>query len=374
MKVIFGIFLPICIFSFIAFGISVAVLGVKEIETPPEATNITGMMTELDGSYSNIELSSNTVNITLYPTDNNKTILCVPSELRNAISVNISDDTLELNCNRKFDNFDDFWAFITSDKTQEIEVFIPNKKYDEISASVNTGNTEINGISAVEVELELTAGQLIYVGNKNNRSEALNVDMSAGNCEIYNAATNVYNIEMTAGNIDVYGLTGSGDLDISAGNANINYAEYNGNLNMDLSAGNLTVNLPDDVSAEIVCDKSAGSMHIDYGNINEFLEDDDYAVLGDGTYHIYADLSAGNITITDKAKSKDAPAMLAPPVYDSTVTSVTTAIAQTVQSAPAEASVSIGDIINVEAAEDSVDVKVGNIEVSVDPVSVDVNI
>ena len=66
--------------------------------------------------------------------------------------------------------------------------------------------------------------------------------------------------------------------------------------------------------------------------------------------------------------------MLAPPVYDSTVTSVTTAIAQTVQSAPTEASVSIGDIINVEAAEDSVDVKVGNIEVSVDPVSVDVNI
>ncbi len=328
MRVIFGIFLPICIFSFIAFGISVAVLGVEDIETPPEATNITGLMTELDGSYSNIELNSNTVNITLYPTNNSKTILCVPSELRNAITVNISDDTLELNCNRKFNSFDDFWAFITSDKTEEIEIYIPDKTYNELSASVNTGNTEINGISAVDVELELTAGQLIYAGGKDNRSAVLNIEMSAGNCEIYNAATDVYNIEMSAGNIDVYGLTGSGDLDISAGNANINYAEYNGNLNMDLSAGNLTVNLPDGVSAEIVCDKSAGSMYVDYDDVNEFLENDDCILLGDGTYHIYAELSAGNITLTDNAKNKEAPAILAPPVYDTT--SATTVVTSTV--------------------------------------------
>ncbi len=366
MRVIFGIFMPICLCAFVAFGISVAVLGVEEIETPPDTTNITGFLTEIDGNFSDIVIESNTVNVAVYPAQRNNTVLCVPDELRNAITADISDDTLTIKCNRIFNNFDDLWGFFTEDKSLEIEVYVPDCLYKSIHASANAGSTEINGIAAEDVYLDLTAGNMVYAGKDGHSSNILTVDMSAGNCELYNAATEEFAIDMSAGNMDVYGLSGWGSFELSAGNANVNFAEYNGNLDLDMSAGNLTVNLPADASADIDCDKSAGSLIVYHGDVRADVDDDASITIGDGKYHITAELSAGSINITDNVKRKDAPEIFAPPVYSSSATVTSVVVAAT--EPPVESSVAV----DVSAAD--IEVKIGDIEVKVDPVSVDVDI
>ena len=366
MKVIFGIFMPICLCAFVAFGISVAVLGVEEIDTPLEESNISGYLTELEGDYSDIVLEANTVNVTLYPSQRSNTVVCVPDSLRNAVRVDISDDTLTINCNRVFNDFDDLWNFISGDNSLKIEVYVPDSLYKSIHASVNTGNTEINGIAAEDVYLDLTAGNMVYAGKEGHSSNILTVDMSAGNCELYNAATEEFAIDMSAGNMDVYGLSGWGSFELSAGNANVNFAEYNGNLDLDMSAGNLTVNLPADASADIDCDKSAGSLVVRHGDVRADVDDDASVTIGDGKYHITAELSAGSINITDKVKHKEAREILAPPVYNNSAAVTSVVVAAT--EPPVEASVAV----DVSAAD--IEVKIGDIEVKVDPVSVDVDI
>ena len=370
MKVIFGIFLPICIFSFIAFGISVAVLGFEEVDEPISATNITGYMTELYGDYDNIELTTGSVNVSIYPTDLEKTILCVPSELSGDISALISDGTLVINSIRSIDDFDDFIGALSGGENASIEIYVPDNRYEEVTAYVNAGNAEINGLSAEEVYLELNAGNLTYANSEDSRCSSLSIDINAGNCTVYNADTEEYYIEVNAGNLDIYGLSGEGNVDMSAGNATLNYKELDSDLFVDVSLGNLTLNFPEGLSAELEGDLSAGNLEVDYDDIKTKITDSTTLVIGGGENYISAELSAGNVKISDKVKSKSAPARLAPPVYDMGTTA--TAVVTSTETAPVEitetaASVSIGDVISVDVSDSAVDVEIGNIAVSVDP-------
>lgn len=328
MKHIIAFFLSLSIFCFIAFGISVAVLGTE----PVSGSVLMSEYAELEGSYSDIEITTSVANIAIYPTEGEVTKIFATERLAKSVSAEIKDDKLIVKLDHSQHIFTDFLGFLGSlfdgGNKDCVKVYVPDELYDNIVVKSNAGSTEMISVAAKEVNLDLSAGNLTYAQPEGFKSEQLNVHLSAGNCTVYNARADEFDIEMSAGNIDVYGLAGEGEIDISAGNGNINLSELNGDITVNASAGNLDLNLPEAVNATIGCDKSAGSVTVNYGNIKNDLNDNEEVIIGSGTYSIFADISAGGINITDKVKEKEAPAVPEMPAFDN-VAAVDSSVATT---------------------------------------------
>ncbi len=373
MKHIIAFFLSLSIFCFIAFGISVAVLG-----TDPLAGNtLVSEYTELEGSYDEIEITTNIANIAVYPTEGNVTKIFTTERLAKSVSAEIKDNKLIVNLDHSQHIFTDFMGFISSlfdgGNKDCVKVYVPDELYDTVVINSNAGSTEMIDVAAEEVYLELSAGNLTYAQPEGMTADMLIVTLSAGNCTVYNAKTDLFDIDMSAGNIDVYGLSGKGVIDLSAGNGNINLSDLNGDITVNASAGNLDLNLPEGADATISCDKSAGGVNVNYGGIKNDLNDNEEVVIGTGRYEIFADISAGGINITDKVKEKEAPAVPEMPTLDfsNTVDSSvqTTAISSVHFVDEVEAVDSVADI-EVEVDVDDIEVDVGDIKVDVGDIRV----
>lgn len=359
MKAIVGFFLSLSVFCFIAFGISVAVLG-----TDPVAGNVLmSEYTELEGEYSDIEITTSVANIAVYPTDGNTTKIFTTERLAKSVSAEIKDDKLIVKLDHSQHIFTDFFGFIASlfdgGNKDCVKVYVPDELYENIIIKSNAGSTEMINVAAKDVDLDLSAGNLTYAQPEGMSADSLIVHLSAGNCTVYNARSDTFDIEMSAGNIDVYGLSGKGEIDVSAGNGNINLSELNGDITVNASAGNLDLNLPDGANATIECDKSAGSVNVNYGNVKNDLNDNEEVVIGTGRYEIFADISAGGINITDNLKEKEAPAVPEMPEPSDTAATVTTRVDTT-------ATYTAESIVVV----DEVEVDVGDIEVDVGDIRV----
>ncbi|MBE6889138.1 MAG: DUF4097 domain-containing protein [Ruminococcaceae bacterium] len=324
MKHFIAFFLSLSVFCFIAFGISVAVLGIG----PTTNKALMKEYTELGGSYNDIEITTSVANIAVYPTEGKTTKIFTTERLANSVSAEIKDNKLVVKLDHSQYIFTDFFGFISSlfdgGNNDCVKVYVPNEIYENITIKSNAGSTEMIGVAAQDVALDLSAGNLTYAQPDGVTAETLLVHLSAGNCTVYNAKSDKFDIEMSAGNIDVYGLSGKGEIDISAGNGNINLSELNGDITIDASAGNLDLNLPEGANATIECDKSAGDVSVKYGDIKNDLNDNEKVTIGTGIYEIFADVSAGGINITDKVKEKQAPSIPdMPEMPDSTATATT---------------------------------------------------
>lgn len=331
MKHIVGFFLPLCIFCFVAFGISVAVLG-TEPNANTDNISINDTTTVIGEAFNRIELDSELVSVKLYPTSGDKTIIRTTNAQMDTVSYSVSSGTLKLNFERNIKDFWDIFHTFTGVFNQAIEIYVPDKQYDAITATIDAGSTEINGIKFANVDLQLNAGNLIFANPEEFLNSALNVELNAGNCTIYNANTMRYDIAMSAGNIDVYGLKGTGYLEVSAGNGVFNFDELNGDINIDASAGNADINLPQNASAIINCEKTAGNVTVKYNGSNDSLHNDEEYIIGEGRYMINANISAGNISITDRTTQKTAPSVMTVPSADTTTGGVTTTAIYTANS------------------------------------------
>lgn len=361
MRHFIAFFLSLSVFCFIAFGISVAVLGTEHVES----NVLMSEYTELEGTYSDIEITTSAANIVVYPTEGDVTKIFTTERLAKSVSAEIKDDKLIVKLDHSQHIFTDFIGFIKSlfdgGNKDCVKVYVPDELYENIIIKSNAGSTEMINVAAKEVELDLSAGNLTYAQPEGMAANWIDIHLSAGNCTVYNAKSEVFDIEMSAGNIDVYGLSGKGEIDLSAGNGNINLSELNGEIIVNASAGNLDLNLPEGVDATIGCDKSAGSVTVNYGDIKNDLNDNEEVVIGTGKYSIFADISAGSINITDNLKEKEAPAVPEMPVVD-----VSAAVDSSVQTT-AISSVSFVD--EVEAVDSVADIKV---EVDIEDIEVDV--
>ena len=366
MKHIIAFFLSLSVFCFIAFGISVAVLGTDNAS----GNVLMSEYTELTGSYSDIEITTNVANIAIYPTEGDITKIFTTERLAKSVSAEIKDDKLIVKLDHSSHIFTDFFGFISSlfdgGNKDCVKVYIPDELYDTVVINTNAGSAEMISVAAKDVKLELSAGNLTYAQPEGMSAHSLFVHLSAGNCTVYNARADKFDIDMSAGNIDVYGLSGKGEIDLSAGNGNINLSELNGDITVNASAGNLDLNLPEGANATIECDKSAGSVTVNYDDVRNDLNDNEKVVIGTGDYNIFADISAGGINITDDVKEKEAPAVPEMPYPSESAATdasvVTTAISSVEFTVDAD--------INTPDTDIEVEVDVGDIKVDVGDITV----
>ena len=308
MKVILRLFIPLCIFSFIAFGISVAVLGrdySSSSEEVIEEVVISGDQRtyEVTESFTEIRANIGAYKMSIKPwSEDTAKIVISGSDVGN-IKASVSGNALSITTEWKW-NGEWFRNLLSGNAFDaQVQVFVPDKTYDDLDLHVGAGAITSDGVSADHVTLDVSAGKLNYIQPEGHRAEFIMFDVSAGDLVAKNAAASAYSVEVSAGNAEIYGLTGSGGVDVSAGSARLQFAEVDGGCDVSVSAGDVVLDIPEDASVKFSCGKSAGDIKIMAGGVNTSAKDGDNYSINGGTYTFDLDVSAGDIRVVNSTVS-----------------------------------------------------------------------
>lgn len=343
MKVLLKIFIPLCILSFIAFGISIPILGTNEAWNGAAGQERTIEFTE---EITGIKVDIGAYDCTVKPCSGDTAKISISGDNSGRIKAQMSGGELEVYSEGFGFGWLRFNLFSWFGSTK-VTVEVPEKEYETLKVYTGAGTTEIKNIRAADVDLSVGAGTLKYTQPDYTVSD-LEIDVSAGKLVAKNAKAKEYSIDVSAGSAEVYGLTGSGSIDVSAGSAKAYLAELNGSCDIDVSAGSASLMLPDDASAKIYCDKSAGSINVNACGVNRDANDDEIITLNGGEYSITADVSAGSIKISnaDAGQAEQADATTA--VTTSThARDVAEHVGDVVESAVAQAIDDVSDALEV---------------------------
>ena len=314
IKRMFAIFVPICIVSFILFGVTVMLFG-KTSDNRTVAAETYIDYGSLNETFDNIQIDCSGAEIDIVKSADNTTK--VEEEEGSAeFSVYVQNNTLFVESewiffgwNSKLDfkeNISNIFKKpamgISNLGGGKLTVYVPERMYNTLLVSLNAGTLNISGIAANKNEINVNAGSFDYRA-LNTEAEFLGVTINAGSAEISGLNPRDYRLDENSGDLCIRNLTGYGSVDINAGKTDLIYDSFNGDIQIDVSAGTLNMYVPDDTSAEINVDKSAGSVTVRADGKKHNLSDGACVTIGDGRYKINADISAGNINIenTDNA-------------------------------------------------------------------------
>ena len=309
MKVLIRIFVPLCIFSFVAFGISTAVLGVNPEYSWSELSASDGgtSTTTLEGEYDRIKVEAGASRVVIKPHSENYTRVTVDGQNSTRVNAKISGGELRVynewqNPGNWFKRLFDGSMFTPSAK---VTVLVPDKVYEELKLYCGAGDVECSGVKSIRTKLDASAGEVRYT-QPDICTESIEIDVSAGSLKAYNVHTEKYDITVSAGGAEVYGLTGEGDVSVSAGSAKVYFDELNGDCDVNVSAGEAILNIPEDASANIRCKRSAGDIRINACGVNKTASDNEVITLNGGEYEIDAGVSAGDIKIQNSTPKENA--------------------------------------------------------------------
>ncbi len=318
MKHIIGFFLPICIFSFLAFAISVMVLGTaysSQVDSvsyaePVEYTEgyITNALnsenTVFTGEYSDIFVNAGACDVMIQTHDSPNTEVKIDESLFGHIQVT-ADGVLDIQADFNLLDPEAWESFIKGEFSSSnmfsssIKILIPDKEYDTFNADMGAGSLEAYNIRSQNVYLNSRAGSTMYKNKSDYEMDFLNVTVGAGSAAVFNACTSEYFLDTSAGSLDVYGLTGEGSINVSAGRSDVSFEDFDNDIYTDVSAGNLNLYVPDDEEISVYSYRSAGDVKIveKDGKTFSLANGSKYDINGGGE-ELSANVSAGSITVT----------------------------------------------------------------------------
>lgn len=308
MKVILRIFIPLCIFSFIAFGISVAVLGMDHSSTSEYVIDeivISGEQRtfEVTESFTDIKIDIGAYKLSVKPWNEDTTKIIISGSDAGNIKASVSGDALSITTEWKW-NGEWFRNLLSGNMFDtQVQVFVPDKTYDDLDLHVGAGTLTSDGVRADHVTLDVSAGKLNYIQPEGHRAEFIMFDVSAGDLVAKNAAASAYTVDVSAGSAEIYGLTGDGGVDVSAGSARVQYAAVDGGCDVSVSAGEALLDIPENASVKFNCGKSAGDIRIMACGVNTSAKDGDNYSINGGTYTFDLDVSAGDIRVVNSTVS-----------------------------------------------------------------------
>lgn len=306
MKIVLKIFIPLCVLSFIAFGISVAVLGTNRIPEGAVSEVIfsdTASTYVINDSFTSIKADIGAHKLTIQPWSESAAQVTVNGTYTDGISAGVSGDTLNIRTEWSWGG--DWFSRLISGNAfdTEVLVMVPEKTYKKLELHTGAGSLKSDRVAAEMVYLDVGAGKLEYEQPEGYKAQYINTDVSAGTLSANNALTAEYRIDVSAGSADISGLTGGGNINVSAGSAYVKFADLDYLCYVDVSAGEAIIDIPEKASAKFICDKSAGDIHILAGGENRHAGDGDVISINGGSIDVDLSVSAGSIKVVSSTVS-----------------------------------------------------------------------
>lgn len=336
MRKLFFSAIPICLVSFILFGISVAILGTRYETTVNSGvydggydysdryqyiceTVTRGEWTFTDAVKPDINLRTSGVNAYVVQSNDDYVHVRVASNNSSSVRVNVytEDDTLNIEVcppNIIFDGEVDFGRIFWLDDIfhgspdTEVVISFPQLIYDYLDIEHGSGTLMVDGLNAKYNDFDIGSGRFEFSKSDQFTAEKFDVDVGSGSTVISNMQTKHYNIELGSGHYDLSGLSGSGEIDMGSGNGSIAYSdfvdffdEYNNHeteiCGLNMGSGTLNLYFPDNSGCYLYADIGSGSINVNAYGVEKKLtqsSDENELILGENSNTLYYNINMGS--------------------------------------------------------------------------------
>lgn len=333
MKKLFFSAIPICLVSFILFGISTAILGTKptyagnvstSVDTVREASIIDDVIVESPLEYTltevrpQIELHTSGVNAYVVQSeDENIHLRVAPGGTKISVQATAHNDRMTIKIcppNVTFEDWSDFGNIIWSsdifnlNSNVEAVIAFPKLIYDNLDVKHGSGTLMIDGLYATYNDFDIGSGKFEYSKSDQFTANQISLDIGSGNVVLNNAQTSYYNIDIGSGNLNINGLSGYGTIDMGSGNTAIAYSKLgsdDGERTLEMGSGNMTLYFPDDGGCELYPSVGSGNIRVSAYGIDKKLtleSDDECVTLGTGGAPYSIDMGSGNVKILNTSE------------------------------------------------------------------------
>jgi hypothetical protein len=164
--------------------------------------------------------------------------------------------------------------------------------------SSSSGSIKLSSVSAEKARIVAHSGS-IDLGTLDAASSAT-VESSSGSIRIGELSGPELSIRSSAGSIDIDDVSGNLVCDASSGSVRLAASRLSGSLTVDSSAGSVTLELPRDAAFSAQLKVSAGSIRSDFSFIGDVGKQERDRLTGDangGGYPVKVDVSSGGIRL-----------------------------------------------------------------------------
>lgn len=249
---------------FIVVGIVVLIIGlsVGGWSNTPEFTEQTYLQKSDDISNLNINFSVGEIETVFYDGD----VIEIDYHTSNIYNVDINENNGTLTYKIRTKPLRISWGVINHPKTV---IKLPAEHIYNFDTTINAGSMKVSGGQFGDVSVEMNAGHVEFSGDI--KCEKLNIKLNAGMIELENAECSSLAVKSNAGKVEIDKLTCPKiDINTSAGAVDLNVNGIKGEyyIQVDRSAGSCNVSdqTGTDYSKKITVDISAGTVNINFGN------------------------------------------------------------------------------------------------------------
>ena len=240
-----------------------------------------------DFQYINIE--SNNGAITILPTkENTATVSLIGNDKSAQLTANVEEDTLQIKTKTKGIKL---FSFGFPAKKASLEIYLPEKAYEQIHASSKNGKIVIQEIVASHVQLETNNGKLQV---NQLQSETVNLQSNNGKIEANDIEANTVEVEIDNGKADLKQI--EADVIATSSNGKISLETAYLNHSTDLQTDNGKI----EIKTEKKPDNVTFDLQTQNGRITVFGEKTWDTKIGDGKHMIKLTAANGAISITNK--------------------------------------------------------------------------
>lgn len=171
-----------------------------------------------------------------------------------------------------------------SSEDYTITVMLPSVCYSKIKVNTTSGGADVSNVSAQSFELNTASGEI----NVNSYFEDIKITSASGNINLSNPTDNTakslrtravsgnaningyraenFSIHSVSGRTCYNGACGAGEISVTSGTVDVNYAEWAGDLNVSAISGSVNISLPAESGLDISFSGISGMLKTDIGN------------------------------------------------------------------------------------------------------------
>lgn len=333
MKKLIVVLSIICALSFIAFGLSYAILGRHYYGEATSHVSLDSgersIFSEIVHSNSDWEIVNEfrTVNInsagakTIIQQNSGDRILVsaqVPDgrELYAGAKYNQSESKLTIEVRPKNITFSDiaeeFGKVLWTDDVFKfpegvtVTISFPQTIYDELNIKLGSGKMYVDELYAGFTAVDIGSGTFEMQRSEDYEGGAFILDLGSGKAKVKNMRASSFDIDVGSGKFDITGLSRTGSIDIGSGSGTLVLGKECEDLAVDMGSGALDIYL-EETGAKVDTDIGSGSVNISaYGMETKLgMNDDDNepVQVGSGTAEIEIDMGSGSLDILEAAKA-----------------------------------------------------------------------
>lgn len=304
MKKLFFCSIPICLVSFILFGISVAIFdtkwrpvtGTDNVTERYENSFIDRTVTGLEewtiqDVVPHVKLHTSGVKAYVYQSEDeyihlrvsagNSSVSVKAENNGNTMDIKISPPNVIFNGVVDFGKI--FWQDDIFNGSPSAEVFIafPKLIYESLEVEHGSGTLMIDGFNAAYNEIDIGSGRFEFSKSDQYTAEHFVADINSGSAIFSNMQTNNYEINIGSGRLDMNGLSGSGEINMGSGKGSIAYSStFDCACDLNIGSGALDLYFPDNGGTTLCSTIGSGSVKIDAYGVEKKLGNDETVTLG----------------------------------------------------------------------------------------------